>query len=505
MKKKILMASSLVAVSAVSILGTTAYLQDTDKEENIMTLGNVDIEQHEYERKVDEDGNYIQTLNIDKYGYTPEVLQPFTQNKPIYPAVYQDGIYKWDDRNGSQEPSGEGSHQQSWGQVGASGSDQLFDTSMKNVQDKFVFVENTGESDAYYRTLIAVECPIDLDAELIHLNMTASKKFDWNRDNEGIPQTFDVVIDQQRYVVFEATYTDVLKPGVVSRPSLLQVYLDPKATNEDVAKFGDTFEILVASQAVQTTGFDSPSQALDTAFGNSSKANHPWATPVYVNDNEGLEEAIENGAEYIHLSEGNYTIPAVSDKSIAIVGSGEKTVIDRTKSVTLSNTDITIQNAKIKGANKNYVGFYHAASETYIDCTFDGEYWVYGTKAEFIDCEFNQKSSNLYNVWTYGSSDVTFENCTFNSAGKSLLVYNEGSIKDPAYVTVNNSTFNASQPVEGKAAIEIDSTFNEYVVRIKNSKEEGFATGNESGNSLWNNKKGELTTVIVDGETKLTK
>lgn len=495
MKKKMLMASSLVAVSALSILGTKAYLADTDQDVNVMTTGNVKIEQHEYERKVDEKGNFISTGKEDEYKYTPDQLQEFTQGKPFYPAVY-DKIM-WDNRNGSTAEDGTG-HQQSWAEVGAPGSDQLFDDSMKNVQDKFVFVENTGKSDAYYRTIIAVETPKGMDSSLIHTNISSNNRFDWKTIS-------DVAIDGVNYTLYVATYNEVLKPGEVSRPSFLQAFLGKEATNEDVAKFGDTFEILVTSQAVQTVGFENADKALNAQFGDITKSNHPWKDTAYVKNNTELEEALENGSELIFLSEGNYTIPAISGRTITIVGSGENTVIDRSETVTLSNTDITIQNAKIIGSNKDYVGFYQAASETYIDCTFEGGYWLYGTKAEFIDCEFNQTSSDLYNVWTYGSSDVTFENCIFNSAGKSLLVYNEGGSQDPTYITVNNSKFNATTPVNDKAAIEIDSRFNEFVVTINNSKAEGFANGNVSGNSLWNNKLGNNTTVVVDGKSVLEK
>ena len=64
---------------------------------------------------------------------------------------------------------------------------------------------------------------------------------------------------------------------------------------------------------------------------------------------------------------------------------------------------------------------------------------------------------------------------------------------------------NASAPVEGKAAIEIDSSLIKgvYDITINDTTATGFANGNVSGNSLWNNKKGDKTTVIVDGVTVL--
>ena len=67
------------------------------------------------------------------------VQKTFAQNKKLIPTT---GTAAWDDRNGSQAPSGEGSHQQSWANVDAPGSNQLFDDSVTNVIDKFVFVKN---------------------------------------------------------------------------------------------------------------------------------------------------------------------------------------------------------------------------------------------------------------------------------------------------------------------------------------------------------------------------
>ena len=112
-----------------------------------------------------------------------------------------------------------------------------------------------------------------------------------------------------------------------------------------------------------------------------------------------------------------------------------------------------------------------------------------------------------YNVWTYGAGNVLFENCVFNCVGKAVLIYNEGHIGAQS-VEFRNCTFNASAPVEGKAAIEIDSSFNvNYTVIIDKATSEqvtGFGLGSVSGNSVWNEKKGNKTTVVVNGETVRT-
>jgi len=267
--KKVLKAVlSVSLVACLSIAGTIAYLQDTDDDVNVMTLGNVAIDQLEYERVIDENGAWITTGETDKYGYTPDKIQEYTQDKPLYPAVFVDGEIKWDDRNN-------GTYQQSWGQIGAFGSNQLFDDSVKNVQDKFVFVKNTGKTNAYVRTFIAFEAgnmtidDIKNDKKLHHNADKTHWEWEW----------FDnyVEVDGVNYVVAIVTYlgpssnpNGVLAPGAVSYPSLLQVFLDPSATNEDVEAFGDTYEIIVVTQAIQTDGFANAKTALNEGFGQPS-------------------------------------------------------------------------------------------------------------------------------------------------------------------------------------------------------------------------------------------
>ena len=72
--KKIIAGAAAVALTAtVSIGATLAYLTDTDEDVNVMTLGDVYIDQIEQERV---DDNAAQTE-----------LKDFEQNKPLLPAV----------------------------------------------------------------------------------------------------------------------------------------------------------------------------------------------------------------------------------------------------------------------------------------------------------------------------------------------------------------------------------------------------------------------------------
>jgi hypothetical protein len=301
-KNVLLSILSIVLVAILSIGGTLAYLKSEDSDVNVMTMGNVKIEQLEYERVVDENGNWVSTGETDKYGYTPDKLQEFTQAKPLYPAVFADGAIKYDDR-----VSG---HQQSWGQVGASGSLQLFDDSVKNVQDKMVFVKNTGKSDAYVRTWIAFEQG-DITSEnfskIIRLNSDADETGvnEAGGNTHWICKTYgtNIEIDGNKYVVVEYIYVGaknnkgILAPGAVSYPSLTQVYMTSEATNEDVEAIdgngNGVYDILVLSQAVQTKGFADSKTALDTAFGTE----HPWVNYDFSNSvvtEKDLNEKIES-------------------------------------------------------------------------------------------------------------------------------------------------------------------------------------------------------------------
>lgn len=253
---------------------------------------------------------------------------------------------------------------------------------------------------------------------------------------------------------------------------------------------------------------------------------------TYVVDDNGLTQSCAvcedvtghnsvrvNGGDYIPASELNAAIQAAGgDVAVEVYGkvaltgsiqgadavsfkgmSKDATIDLGNEAHTASGIELTFEALTLTKTNDNYKGFHHAAKETYIDCTLEGTIWTYATEASFTNCIFNQTSSDAYNLWTYGTTNMTITDCTFNSAGKSLLIYNEGGSGDPTYINVSGTEFNASEAVEGKAAIEIDSTYNEFIVNIKDCTATGFAAGSVSGDTLWNNKLGSQTTVIVDG------
>ena len=240
---------SLVLVAALAIGGTVAYLQDDDSDVNVMTLGNVSIAQHEYERATNTDGSY-ETKEID--GVTSYVLKDFTQGKPLLPATELDA-------NGNPNNYGAGGWDSTtvrMSQVDSYGGMQVFTS--KNAQDKFVTVENTGKTTlcAYF---VAIEVG-STDGSLIR----TSRHFTWDRTEIG-----KITIDGNNYMLFEYVYrgasdvnrhvNGILPAGETSYPNLSQVYITAAATNEDmVALDGNgngTLDILVVSQAVQAAAF----------------------------------------------------------------------------------------------------------------------------------------------------------------------------------------------------------------------------------------------------------
>ncbi len=444
LRNTLLMIVSSLTVAALAITGTVAYLKSEDGAVNVMTMGNVEIDQLEYERVVDAEGNWVSTGKTDKYGYTPDELQAFSQAKPLYPAVFADGDIKWDDRVG-------GTHQQSWAEVGASGSNQLFDDSVKNAQDKFVFVKNTGKSDAYVRTWFAFEQGAVAAEDFDSIIRTNGNATHWSWETVAT----DVEIGEGTYVLFLATYlgpksnpTGILAPGAVSYPSLLQVYMSPEATNEDVAAIdgnkNGTYDILVLSQAIQTEGFEAPATtfslrepatAAEVALTAGFGTDHPWVegvrVPVVPSNPEDLQDSLNNGDDVVlpdsmevPADQSNaYGKTAINVKKGQTIDGGnyvlEAVGATGTWDTAINATGGTVKNLTVA---KGFRGLFINHNATPEECgqvvlenvTIDGCTYTIscdqgtnnGLKA--IDCTFNGWTS-----YAATTGDVEFINCNF--------------------------------------------------------------------------------------------
>ena len=237
MKKKIISLALVVVMLAIMITSfTMAYFTDTEAVKNVMTMGNVDIEQIEQERSPD------------------GVLQPYTQNQTLLPM----GGYDWEE-------------------VTVNG-DSI--SVLADGLDKIVTVKNNGNSAAYVRTIVALEAGKSEDEakSMWYKNLAVSDNSDGTQVI-GEDNNLFVQIGDTWFAIVVYTYGDAIAAGTESVPSLTGVGLYPETTKEDVANLEGDYEVLVVSQAVQTAGWEAAEgktvaqTALDTAFGEVNAAN----------------------------------------------------------------------------------------------------------------------------------------------------------------------------------------------------------------------------------------
>lgn len=255
------------------------------------------------------------------------------------------------------------------------------------------------------------------------------------------------------------------------------------------------------------------SEEVDTQVGEGMEV--PTATTIATD--EALINAINNAVDgdTITLAEGQYQISDLiglsnANKAVTISAETNATVIlNAADGIALHGAKITFNGITFQWGTANYKGIQHASELEYNDCIINGKVFLYAGKETFNHCTFNQDSAD-YCVWTYGAAETTFNDCTFNCKGKAVLVYNEGYIKN-VKVEVNNTTFAASETVDKKAAIELDTHLMKGAsITVDNaSTATGFSTNTTDGAGLWNAKRidsenNETVEVVVGGEVKYT-
>lgn len=308
--------------------------------------------------------------------------------------------------------------------------------------------------------------------------------------------------------VDKCTFTDITaKPGIVIGDLNTDTKVTVSETTMNNVKAGDQGMYLYESDT-QISGFTFNVDDKTFVYENNVQVYPKMVAEVTGSDGtsksyDSLNKAItatQKGETVTIITDGTYKLPSFSKDITIKAADGVNATFDDIGKLNLSASNVTFENITFDYyPNVNYTGLQHTGNLTYNNCTFNGQVFLYGTSETFNNCTFNQNSADAYNVWTYSANKVDFNNCTLNSAGKSVLVYNEGACKTDA--TFTDCTFAASVPVEGKAAIEIDTTLmpDGTDIVINNCTATGFATGSVSGNSLWNDKKDQKDlTVTVD-------
>ena len=359
MKKIIAWLLVLALTAAISIGATLAYLTDTDEDVNVMTVGKVKIDQLEYERVDDE------TSGEDAK------VQEFHDNKPLYPGVYNDD-FKFTDTEGKVD----------WTQIGKDGytSNIWNPEKINNELDKMVFVKNKGSYDAYVRTVFAFEAGNFETAseflKMVHLNLNDTNfTWEWVEDPAEIPNEEGTTT---KYFVAVATYIDILEPGALTEISLSQVALDKTATNADVEAFGETYQILVKTQAIQADGFTDAATALNEGFGEISTepdGDIPWETDVATKGAamfEALHYLNADGTTVITNQISSITF-GLTDNYADQVEGAEATLLDVEQDVPVyayyvpkgNNYDIyLLSDDDIYAPVNCYQLFYHEATKT---------------------------------------------------------------------------------------------------------------------------------------------
>lgn len=485
MKKKITAIVLVVVVLAMLFTGLTmAYFTDTDSAENVMVMGNVKIEQHEQQR--DETG----------------ALEDFEQNKPLLPVVENPN---WD---ASDVYTAENGY-----------TVKYFDKAQTNVVDKIVTVENIGSSNAYIRTIIAVEKANkgeSGDEDWVHISHTVDFGSDKNAyivaDYIGV-----AAIGGQYYDLIVYTYKTVIKPGETTIPSLMQVYLDAQATQEYAAGFGPTFEILTFSQAVQADGFaglgvaanysadgaDDAKYALDKAFGKITTTDHPWVKGVTVSTDEELKTALTANEENIVVylaADVTYDVAAwavnsmggTSTETITINGNGHtlnfyqtdsdwNNVVTQGAALILNNVKLTSSGHNDGPWNRHDINF---ACEVEMNNVSSDKALAFKSGAVLTDVTIDDaNTSDTYAIWIQSNGQtVALNGCTIDMVdctdGRGIKI--DEQYVTPAKVTlvVKNTKF----VTEEKSAILVKSTAGADIT-LENVDISGVAA--DSINAVW--------------------
>lgn len=235
-----------------------------------------------------------------------------------------------------------------------------------------------------------------------------------------------------------------------------------------------------------------------------------------ASSNEGITNAISDGATTINLIQGNYVIPSsAKGKTLTFIGTGTpedvKVAVTKVGSggencdYGLDGSTVTFESITITTNSSTYIG-YARCNGTYKNCVINGTYTLYGD-SKFERCTFNV-SGDVYNIWTWGAKNMEFDRCTFNSDGKALLLYQEGT--NTVNLTVKSCIFNDNGGLTSKkAAIEIgDAPYgatSTYNVTVSGTTVNGYEINNEgfnTGTTLWGNKNSmpaERLNVTIDG------
>lgn len=275
--KKSIMIVSVLLVAAALVTGSIAFFTDSvESNQNVIAAGSLDIVQHEYERQK-ENGAFVQDAATGVYA-----LNVYTQNQAVYPCTIQEAdLALAENRSESKIAFVNAENVQEY-----AGNVSLYQGSVPGFIDKIVTAENAGTLICHVRTFVAVPA-FDLASgesiRWIHLDLNRDADWVWADPIRG-------EIEGKAYDIYKGTYQKQLQPGEFTKPSLLGFFMDSSVSNNGqtlvyksadknypLLSTGESWNILVKSEASQAIVFDGAEEALITTFEGDGNANyHPW-------------------------------------------------------------------------------------------------------------------------------------------------------------------------------------------------------------------------------------
>ena len=232
-----------------------------------------------------------------------------------------------------------------------------------------------------------------------------------------------------------------------------------------------------------------------------------------VTTQEALNTEIGKANSTVVLAAGTYTMPTTVADGVSIIGADASTsVLTLNSAVAWHGKTVVVKNLTVITNNADYNGIQHAKSLKFENCSIKGKIFSYADEAVFNNCKFVQDVVD-YNIWTYGSKEITFNDCVFDCQGKAVLIYNEKNqtptpehpeITEPFKINFNKCTFTAHAKAissEGKTygAIEIDSSISTpFDITITDCTSTGFSYDS----AIYHVKKHKYNvSIVIDGNS----
>ena len=286
---------------------------------------------------------------------------------------------------------------------------------------------------------------------------------------------------------------------------------------------------------------------VDATNGNDTQDGVGTASDkAYKSLDKAMEAAVSGDTIYLAAGTycGNSAKPSEkgegAGKSLTFVGDGsDKTTwqiraekeygSDGWCDYSFKNSDnITFENMTVIGSvysdtsikSNNTQGLTYINHLTLKNCIFNGraDYWGYKTTT-FENVTFNAPGTEAseiedvdYSLWTWTGTKYTFNNCTFNSAGKVINAYRgnpDGTAENPVGTAENPIVLNFKDckvfsSEANKSVLNIKDDNNYYTVNISGiNTVEGLEPNNQTCSRLFQ-VKGNKATVTIDGQTVWT-